>query len=47
LRDIAKHFGMSFEEAEQRLLQLEANKKAVGLPTDVLINPTININRIQ
>lgn len=48
LRDIAKHLGVSFEEAEQRLLQLVANKKAVGLPTDgVLVNPTININRIQ
>ena len=48
LRDIAKHLGVSFEDAEQRLLQLVANKKAVGLPTDgVLVNPTININRIQ
>ena len=48
LRDIAKHLGVSFEEAEQKLLQLMANKKAVGLPTDgVLVNPTININRIQ
>ena len=48
LEDIAKHFGISFEEAEQRLLQMIDNRQQVGLPNDgVLINSNININRIQ
>ena len=48
LEDIAKHFGISFEEAEQRLLQMMDNRQQVGLPNDgVLINSNININRIQ
>ncbi|RKG52225.1 hypothetical protein D7V64_10360 [Acinetobacter cumulans] len=48
LEDIAKHFGISFEEAEQRLLQMMDNRQQVGLPNDgVLINSNININRVQ
>ena len=48
LEDIAKHFGISFEEAEQRLLQMMDNRQQVGLSNDgVLINSNININRIQ
>lgn len=48
LEDIAEHFGISFEEAEQRLLQMMDNRQQVGLSNDgVLINSNININRIQ
>ena len=48
LEDIAKHFGISFEEAEQRLLQMMDNRQQVGLSTDgVLINPNSNFNRVQ
>ena len=48
LEDIAKHFGISFEEAEQRLLQMMDNRQQVGLPNDgVLINPNSNFNRVQ
>ena len=48
LEDIAKHFGISFEEAEQRLLQMMDNRQQVGLSNDgVLINSNININRVQ
>lgn len=48
LEDIAKHFGISFQEAEQRLLQMMDNRQQVGLSNDgVLINSNININRIQ
>jgi hypothetical protein len=48
LEDIAKHFGISFEEAEQRLLQMMDNRQQVGLSNDgVLINSTIHINRVQ
>ena len=48
LEDIAKHFGISFEEAEQRLLQMMDNRQQVGLSNDgVLINSDIHINRIQ
>ena len=31
LEDIAKHFGISFEEAEQQLLQMMDNRQKVGL----------------
>ena len=48
LEDIAKHFGISFEEAEQRLLQMMDNRQQVGLSNDgVLINPNTNFNRVQ
>ena len=48
LEDIAKHFGITFEEAEQRLLQMMDNRQQVGLPNDgVLINSDIHINRVQ
>ena len=48
LEDIAKHFGISFEEAEQQLLQMMSNRQKVGLSNDgVLINSDTNINRIQ
>lgn len=48
LEDIAKHFGISFEEAEQHLLQMMDNRQKVGLSNDgVLINPTSNFNRVQ
>lgn len=48
LEDIAKHFGISFEEAEKRLLQMMDNRQQVGLSNDgVLINSNIHINRVQ
>ena len=48
LEDIAKHFDISFEEAEQRLLQMMDNRQKVGLSNDgVLINSDIHINRVQ
>lgn len=48
LEDIAKHFGISFKEAEQQLLQMMNNRQQVGLSNDgVLINSNININRVQ
>ncbi len=48
LEDIAKHLGITFEEAEQRLLQMMNNRQKVGLPNDgVLINSNIHINRVQ
>lgn len=48
LEDIAKHFGISFEEAEQQLLQMMSNRQQVGLSNDgVLINPNSNFNRVQ
>ena len=48
LEDIAKHFGISFEEAEQHLLQMMDNRQKVGLSNDgVLINPNSNFNRVQ
>ena len=48
LEDIAKHFGISFEEAEQRLLQMMDNRQQVGLSNDgVLIDSKIHINRVQ
>jgi predicted transcriptional regulator len=48
LEDIAKHFGIGFEEAEQRLLQMMDNRQKVGLPNDgILINPNSNFNRVQ
>ena len=48
LEDIAKHFDISFEEAEQRLLQMMDNRQKVGLPKDgILINPNSNFNRVQ
>ena len=48
LKDIAKHFGITFEEAEQRLLQMMDNRQQVGLSNDgVLIDSNIHINRVQ
>ncbi|MGC9653012.1 UNVERIFIED_CONTAM: hypothetical protein KWD66_02120 [Acinetobacter pittii] len=48
LEDIAKHFGISFEEAEQQLLKMMDNRQKVGLPNDgILINPNSNFNRVQ
>ena len=48
LEDIAKHLGMSFEEAEQHLLRMMDNRQKVGLSNDsVLINSNIHINRVQ
>lgn len=48
LEDIAKHFGITFEEAEQQLLQVMDNRQQVGLSNDgVLINPNSNFNRVQ
>lgn len=48
LEDIAKHFGMSVEDAEQQLLQMMDNRQQVGLSNDgILINPNIHINRVQ
>ena len=48
LEDITKHFGITFEEAEQRLLQMMDNRQQVGLSNDgVLIDSHININRVQ
>ncbi|RKG48381.1 hypothetical protein D7V68_08355 [Acinetobacter cumulans] len=48
LEDIAMHFGISFEEAEQRLLQMMNNRQQVGLSNDgVVINSDIHINRVQ
>ncbi|AXY58832.1 hypothetical protein [Acinetobacter sp. WCHAc010052] len=48
LEDIAKHFGISFEEAEQQLLQMIDNRQQVGLSNDgVLINPNFKLNRVQ
>ncbi|MDI7714751.1 hypothetical protein QMJ87_09720 [Acinetobacter baumannii] len=48
LEDIAKHFGISFEEAEQCLLQMMDNRQQVGLSNDgVLIDSNIHINRVQ
>ncbi|MHA3048707.1 hypothetical protein [Acinetobacter sp. ANC 4639] len=48
LEDIAKHLGISFEEAEQHLLRMMDNRQKVGLSNDsVLINSNIHINRVQ
>ena len=48
LEDIAKHLGMSFEDAEQHLLQMMDNRQKVGLSNEgVLINSNIHINRVQ
>ena len=48
LEDIAKHFDISFEEAEQRLLQMMDNRQKVGLSTDgIIANPDFKLNRIQ
>ena len=48
LEDIAKHFGISFEEAEQQLLQMMDNRQQVGLSNDgVLTGSNINFNRVQ
>ncbi len=48
LEDIAKHFGISFEQAEQQLLRMMDNRTAVGLNNDgVLVNSNIKINRVQ
>jgi hypothetical protein len=48
LEDIANHFGISFEEAEQSLLTMMSNLQQVGLSNDsILINSSISINRVQ
>ena len=48
LEDIASHFGISFEEAEKRLLTMMDNRQQVGLSNDgILINSNINLNRVQ
>ena len=48
LEDIAKHLGVSFEDAEQHLLQMMDNRQKVGLSNDgVLINSNIHINPVQ
>ena len=48
LEDIATHFGISFEDAEQHLLQLMDNRQKVGLSNDgILINSNIHINLVQ
>lgn len=48
LEDIAKHFGISFEDAEQHLLKMMDNRQQVGLSNDgILKNSNIHINRVQ
>lgn len=48
LEDIAQHLGMSFEDAEQQLLQMMDNRQQVGLSNDgVLTGSNINFNRVQ
>ncbi|MHA3115704.1 hypothetical protein E0H86_00675 [Acinetobacter sp. ANC 4635] len=48
LEDIAKHLGISFEEAERHLLRMMDNRQKVGLSNDsVLINSNIKINLVQ
>ena len=48
LEDIAKHFGISFEEAEQQLLRMMNNRQQVGLSNDgIITNPDFKLNRIQ
>ena len=48
LEDIAKHLGMSFEEAEQHLLQMMDNRQKVGLSNDAIFRGSnIHINRVQ
>lgn len=46
LADIAKHQGISLEEAEQNLLEMMQNREELGLSNDgLLVND--NVNRIQ
>lgn len=48
LDDIAKHFGISIDDAEQHLLQMMDNRQKVGLSNDgILMNSNIHINRVQ
>ena len=48
LEDIASHLGMSFEDAEQHLLQMMDNRQKVGLSNDgILTNSNIHINLVQ
>ena len=48
LEDIAKHFGISFEDAEQHLLKMMDNRQQVGLSNDgILKNSNIHINCVQ
>lgn len=48
LEDIARHFGISFEEAEQKLLSLMDNRQQVGLANEgIFINSNIKLNRVQ
>ncbi len=48
LEDIAKHFGISFEDAEQHLLKMMDNRQQVGLSNDgILKNSNIHINLVQ
>lgn len=48
LEDIAKHLGMSLDEAEKHVLALLDNRQKVGLANDgILINSNMHINRVQ
>lgn len=48
LEDIARHFDISIEEAEQKLLGMMSNREQVGLSNDgILMNSNIHINRVQ
>lgn len=48
LEDIAKHFGISFEDAEQHLLKMMDNRQQVGLSNGgILKNSNTHINRVQ
>ena len=43
LKDLADHNGVTFEEAEKKLLNMMQQRKELGLSTDgVLINATVN-----
>lgn len=43
LQDIAEHNGITFEEAENNLLNMMQQRKELGLSTDgILINATVN-----
>lgn len=48
LDDVAKHAGISLEEAEQHLQRITDNSHKAGLPGDgIAFNSNININRVQ
>ncbi len=40
LEEIAKHFGISFEEAEQQLLRMMDNREKVGFSSDGILADT-------